>query len=649
MSDWPDFDDMPTSLAGRLTPSARIADALLRRTLADGGASRLLGGGPHLVVVHGIAPVDGAVLGMAVVDLVGGTAKLVVQINAAVRDWTDPLRQRSGHVERLLTEASLSTRPIVVLCHRRTEVPGIVAAVADAVIPIADRCAAIADVVLDVARFRPDDKLASCLERLPLSYLNLAIRPGMTSDRMWKIAGLLRRHLADEKRERRSSSSGNRTARTPSAAPDAGSAQVGPERLEDLPGMGEAQRWGLALAADIAEYKAGSLQWSDIENGVLVHGPPGTGKTLFARALAGSCGVALHVHSVAAWQAKGHLGDLLKAMRAAFAEANGSTPCILFLDELDSVGSRDEPLGDHASYQRQVVNGLLECLDGAAQRDGVVVVGATNKPEAIDKAVLRPGRLGRHIEVRLPDLRGRVAILRHHLRGDLPDADLASVADEFGAVSGAALAQLVREARSVARRERRPLAEADLRTALPPGVLLTEAAFRRMCVHEAGHVVVGLELAPISGLVPTMATVRRRLRGAGDNQTGFEIVEGADQTREGIRAQIVVMLAGLAAEEVILASRGNLSGGTVDADLVRATRLATDLEFALGLGEGLHAVPTAALVKATLPLDGGRSRERVEQVLDWCFTEAKAIVAKRRKDVEATASRLADVTEIRLA
>ena len=646
MRDRLDFSDMPTSLAGRLTPSARVADALLHQTLADGGCDRLLGGEAGLAVIHGIPPVDGSVFCDAVRDLVGCTGKSVVQINASGRDWTDPSNQRTGYVERLLVDVSVSTRPMIVLCHRRTEVPGVVATVADAVLRVAGRREAIAAVVRDLAGFHPDDRLLSRLERLPMSYLNLAIRPGMTADRMWRIAGRLGRHPPEDGRRRGPAKLAVSNAEKPATLPIAATKQVVPERLEDLPGMGEAQRWGLALAADLVEYRAGSLPWSDIENGMLLHGPPGTGKTLFARALAGSCGVPLHSHSVAAWQSRGHLGDLLKGMRAAFAEALKTAPCVLFLDELDSVGSRDEPLGDNASYQRQVVNGLLECLDGAALRDGVVVIGATNKPDVIDPAVLRPGRLGRHIEIQLPDVAGRVGILEHHLRDELHEPDLARLADEFGEASGAALAQLVREARGLARRDRRPLSEADLWAALPPGVLLSDAAFRRICLHEAGHAVVGLELSEVSGLVPTRARVRRRVRDGSGNRTDFDVIEGVDQSRESMEARLIVLLAGLAAEEVLLGSRGNHSGGAPDADLVRATRLALDYELCLGLGSGLHAVPSAAVAKESVILDCAVARDRVERLLAKCLREAKLIVDRRRLEVEALATRLAQTSTV---
>ncbi|WP_416358051.1 AAA family ATPase [Aureimonas phyllosphaerae] len=629
--------------ARRLVPSARIADHLLRETVETAGFTRLLEGRACVVVIHGVRPADAVTIHQAAQDITGGTPDDAFALDAMVLDWTDPKSLRPNHVERLLLEASTSTRPMVVLCRARSAVPPVVSAVADAMLPLAKREGAIRDFVAELAGFLPDDALMARLARLPLAYLNLLLRPGMSRDRMWSVAGRLGRHSfveEDGKRNPKKEKEGG-AARADRKASLAGDAR--PERLDDLPGMGEARRWGQALANDLVRYRAGTLPWADVEAGALLHGPPGTGKTLFARALAGSCGVPLHAHSFASWQSRGHLGDLLKAMRSAFEEARKTAPSILFLDELDSVGSRDEQLGDHASYQRQVVNGLLECLDGATARPGVVVVGATNNRDAIDAAVLRPGRLGRLIEVALPDRDGRAGILRHHLRGDLPGMDLLALADEIGEASGAALAQVVREARGSARRDGRALVAADLWNALPEGTLLSDAAFRRLCVHEAGHAVAGLELAAVSGLTPTRVAVRRRIRHADANRTDFRVVEGHDHARENVEAQVSVLLAGMAAEEVLLGSRGSGSGGTPEADLVRATRLAESIEFSLGLGEGLHSVPAGALSKAVAAAGGNPAlRDRVERVLERCHREARSIVERRREEVEDLSRALAE-------
>ena len=176
--------------------------------------------------------------------------------------------------------------------------------------------------------------------------------------------------------------------------------------LDDLHGLGEAGEWGRELATDLADWKAGKIGWEDVDRGILLSGPPGTGKTTFAGALARTCGVHLVLGSLGRWQAKGHLGDLLKAMRAAFDEARKNAPSIIFLDEIDAFGDREKFSDHNAQYNTEVVAALLECIDGVEGREGVVVVGACNRPHRLDAALVRAGRLDRHVRIPLPDLNG---------------------------------------------------------------------------------------------------------------------------------------------------------------------------------------------------------------------------------------------------
>ncbi|EGY00459.1 Cell division protease ftsH [Nitrospirillum viridazoti Y2] len=236
-------------------------------------------------------------------------------------------------------------------------------------------------------------------------------------------------------------------------------------RLNDLAGMDEAVAWGQTLARDLDDYRASLIGWESVDRGVLLAGPPGTGKTTFAAALARTCGVPLITGSHSSWQAAGHQGEMLKAMAVSFEEAAAHRPCILFIDELDSFTSRTASANGHNStYQRQVVNSLLQHLDGMASRKGVVVVGATNLPEAVEPALLRPGRLERVVPIPLPDIAALIRILRFHLGTDLKDTDLyqaAAIAAQAGA-TGAHIMMWVRAARRRARTARRPMRLGDL-------------------------------------------------------------------------------------------------------------------------------------------------------------------------------------------
>ncbi|MGV4792958.1 ATP-binding protein [Rhizobium sp. F40D2] len=196
-------------------------------------------------------------------------------------------------------------------------------------------------------------------------------------------------------------------------------------RVETLTGYGAAKDWALGLKADIADYLGGELAWSQMSTRLLLSGPPGTGKTTFARALCNTLQVPLVVTSVSTWLQGEYLHDVLDRMADTFAEARRQAPCILFIDEIDGIGQRAPASRSYSDYWNACVNKLLELLDGAIKTDGVIVVGATNRPGEIDEAIRRSGRLETHIEIPRPDIPTLAGILAHHLGSDL-DAVTAS-------------------------------------------------------------------------------------------------------------------------------------------------------------------------------------------------------------------------------
>ena len=406
-------------------------------------------------------------------------------------------------------------------------------------------------------------------------------------------------------------------------------------RLEELAGYGPAHAWGLDLARDLADWKAGRIAWSAVDRGLLLSGPPGTGKTTYARALARTCGVPLIASSVAQWQqGDGHLGQVLGKMKAVFAQTWSQAPAILFLDELDGIGRRDQLSGDYVEYWEQVINALLELVDGVCSGEGVVIVGATNHPDRIDPALRRSGRLDRHIAIPLPDIPALEQILRTHLGDALAGEDLRGIARQCLGSTGADVAAYLRRAERLARRAGRPLAIDDLEAAISgERPRRPEAARRIEAVHEAGHAVLAVREIGASDI--TLAIDQPH-----GGMTQLRNEPGTLPTRETFRRHLAVLMAGRAAEEVCLGTPSAGCGGDPSSDLARATMLAVSIETGLGLGDSGDLVWEAQdMALARLSADSNL-RRRISTMLDGAYARAKTIVEAEKDTVVRLAEAL---------
>ncbi|RVE98900.1 AAA family ATPase [Sinorhizobium meliloti] len=398
-------------------------------------------------------------------------------------------------------------------------------------------------------------------------------------------------------------------------------------RLEDMEGYGEAKEWGLELARDLADWRTGTISWEDVDKGVLLSGPPGTGKTMFARVLAASCQVKL----IAKWQAKGYLNDFLKAMQKSFKEARDAAPAILFVDEIDAFGSRDDAQGSNASYDIKAINGLLEQLDGIEGREGVIVVAACNHPKMVDAAILRAGRLDRHVVISLPDQHAREAIFRMHLHESLTDGDHHDFAAATAGLSGAEIQKIVRNARRSARRRREPITRGDVILHLPFMADIPPNILKANAVHEIGHAVVGAALGMDLVRVSIAGRIRVDASLQSLGQARFRRGTWIRRTKEHYLDLIAMTMAGMAAEEVFLGGHDDGVAGNDGSDLFEATKTAIALERSYGMGEKLASY--GDLSRRRLEEIGHLDPElmaRVDRILQEHLDRAKGILERHR-------------------
>ncbi|NEJ94306.1 AAA family ATPase [Rhizobium ruizarguesonis] len=367
------------------------------------------------------------------------------------------------------------------------------------------------------------------------------------------------------------------------------------KRLNISKGFGDASAWAMELKKDLQDWRDGNLNWSEVDKGCLLYGPPGTGKTRFAAALAVECDMHLEAASISKWQSSkdGCLGDMLKAMYQAFSAAKANAPCLLFIDEFDSIGDRAKFPSRHADYSTQVVNALLECLDGVEGRDGVVVVGACNNPERIDPALIRSGRLEKHVHFPLPNAEARTEILAFHLPSLAEHPSLKEIAARLPGMSGADLERLSRVARRIARREHRGVTIDDLQEKIEPLPVLNEGYQLHIATHEAGHALIAHALRV--GRVERVEVFDNAQNFATDiDAHGITVIEHPRlpfKTKGEMMNLVAMHLAGAAAEEVVYGDRSTMASGSSQSDFAMATELAVEMITKYGFGTSPYYIP----------------------------------------------------------
>src|ERR1039458_448026 len=390
-----------------------------------------------------------------------------------------------------------------------------------------------------------------------------------------------------------------------------------------------------------------------VPKGVLLVGPPGTGKTLLARAVAGEADCAFLSVSGSEF-VEMFVGVGAARVRDLFKKARKSAPCIVFVDEIDAVGRRRGGAGVNLGHEEreQTLNQLLVELDGFDQGARIVVIGATNRADVLDEALLRPGRFDRQVTVDAPDVTGREAILAVHARGKpLPaDAVLGPLARGTPGFPGADLANLINEAALLAAREQLPVigmaqleAAVDRVLAGPErrGRLLSLEERRTIAYHEMGHALV---LTSLPGTDPVRrVSIVGRGRSLGWTLT---VPEGdrALGSKSPLPTRLPGLLGGRAAEEIVLGQEDITTGGADD--LLKATQLARQMVTELGMsGLGVRVVEAGEMGLAHAHSDelGRRVDDEVDRLLDEALGRARAILAARRQLLDALAARLLEV------
>ncbi|HBO9532144.1 TPA: ATP-dependent zinc metalloprotease FtsH [Pseudomonas aeruginosa] len=396
-----------------------------------------------------------------------------------------------------------------------------------------------------------------------------------------------------------------------------------------------------------------------IPRGVLMVGPPGTGKTLLAKAIAGEAKVPFFTISGSDF-VEMFVGVGASRVRDMFDQAKKHAPCIIFIDEIDAVGRhRGAGLGGGHDEREQTLNQLLVEMDGFEMNDGIIVIAATNRPDVLDPALLRPGRFDRQVVVGLPDIRGREQILKVHMRkvplGD--HVDPAVIARGTPGFSGADLANLVNEASLFAARSNKRIV--DMREfelakdkimmgAERKTMVMSEKEKRNTAYHEAGHAIVG-RLVPEHDPVYKVSIIPR---GRALGVTMFLPEEDRySLSKRALESQICSLFGGRIAEEMTLGFEGVTTGASND--IMRATQLARNMVTKWGLSEKLGPLMYAEEEgEAFLGRSAGSQHanvsgetakmidQEVRRIIDDCYGTAKRLLDENRDKLEMMADAL---------
>jgi cell division protease FtsH len=416
-----------------------------------------------------------------------------------------------------------------------------------------------------------------------------------------------------------------------------------PISWSDVAGLDEAKEELQEVVEFLRDRKRFERLGARVPKGILLYGPPGTGKTLIAKAVASESGANFYSSSASAF-VEMFAGLGAARIRKLFEEARKNAPAIVFIDELDAVGMARQGHGLHREHD-QTLNQLLVELDGFAGGDDVVVMGASNRLQDLDPALLRPGRFDRQVNVTAPDLAGREAIFRVHTRSKplAADVDLTLLARRTAGLTGADLANIANEAAIVAaRRNQQYISQVDFEnamervlTGLQKRRIVTEKEKRILAYHEAGHAL----MAHLMGdLMPVQKVT---IVGRGDSLGLAYYLPTEDRylhTKEELIDVMKVALAGRAAEQIVF---GRVTNGAAN-DLEKVTDIARRMVFEFGMSE---IAPSRTMRADNYALSEETKRMRDSEqarLTDAAYEEAQRLLTKHRRALDRLAAALLD-------
>ena len=396
--------------------------------------------------------------------------------------------------------------------------------------------------------------------------------------------------------------------------------------------------------AEIVEFLKSPKKYKElgarVPKGVLLVGPPGTGKTLLARAVAGEAGVPFFSISGSDF-VEMYVGVGASRVRDLFDQAKKSAPCIIFIDEIDAVGrQRGAGLGGGHDEREQTLNQLLVEMDGFGVNEGVIMIAATNRPDILDPALMRPGRFDRQVVVNYPDIKGREAILKVHAKGKplAPDVDLAVIAKSTAGFTGADLENLLNEAALLAARKNyHSITMPEIEEATIKVVVGTEKRSHVIsdydkkitAYHEAGHAVVSY-FCPTQDPVHLISIIPRG-RAAGFTMN-LPTQDKTHMSRKEMLESITVLLAGRSAEALVL---DDICTGASN-DIERATEMARQMVTKYGMSEKLGPIlyGSSAGNEVFLGRDFGHTRNYSEEIAAQIDAEINQIIQNCYQDTE---------------